>query len=96
MKTPCVYILTNKPNGTFYVGVTSNIMKRIWEHKNNSVESFTSKHDLHRLVWFELHETMDSAISREKSVKRWKRLWKKRLIESKNPEWKDLFKHLAY
>lgn len=95
MKTPCVYILTNKPNGTFYVGVTSDPLKRVWQHRSDFVKGFTNEHQLHRLVWYEVHATMESAIIREKAIKRWKRLWKKRLIEKRNPQWKDLFKELV-
>ena len=90
-KQPVVYILANKRNGTIYVGVTSDLIKRIWEHKNNMVEGFTKHYNVHHLVWYELHETMESAIIREKRLKDWKRAWKLELIESKNPEWLDLY-----
>jgi len=90
-KQPAVYILTSKRNGTLYVGVTSDLVKRVWEHKNNLVEGFTKRYGVHRLVWYELHESMDSAIQREKRVKEWKRKWKVPLIESKNPNWEDLY-----
>jgi len=88
-KQPCVYILANKRNGTLYVGVTSNLPKRIWEHKNKVVKGFTQKYDLSSLVWFELHETMDSAIQQEKAMKFWKRVWKLKTIEKMNPDWLD-------
>ena len=88
---PAVYMLANKRNGTLYVGVTSNIVKRIWEHKNNVVESFSKKYGLHNLVWYEMHATMESAIGREKQIKNWKRDWKIRRIEEENPEWNDLY-----
>jgi putative endonuclease len=91
MKIPCVYILTNKPNGTLYVGVTSDPLKRMWQHREGFVSGFTHRHELHRLVWYELHENMEAAIYREKVIKKWKRDWKKRLIEDMNPEWKDLY-----
>ena len=91
MKQPAVYILASKANGTLYIGVTSNIIKRVWEHKNNFIESFTSKYSVHNLVWYELHKTMDSAIQREKQLKNWKRCWKIQLIEKQNPKWKDLY-----
>ena len=91
-KQPAVYILASKRNGTLYIGVTSNLVKRIWEHKNNTVEGFTKQYSVHRLVWYELHETMEAAILREKRLKNWKRSWKLKLIEDKNPEWKDLCK----
>lgn len=88
---PCVYILASARNGTLYTGVTSDLMKRIWEHKNNVVEGFTRKYHVHLLVWFEQHETMESAIQREKAIKEWRRAWKLRLIEESNPEWRDLY-----
>jgi putative endonuclease len=93
-KQPCVYILANKRNGTLYIGVTSNLPKRIWEHKNKVVKGFTQKYDLSSLVWYELHETMDSAIQREKAMKFWKRVWKLRTIEKMNPDWRDLYEEL--
>jgi putative endonuclease len=94
MKQPCVYLLTSKRNGTLYVGVTSDLVKRIWEHKHNTVEGFTKRYGIHRLVWYELHETLYSAIAREKAVKEWKRKWKLQLIENMNPQWKDLYPDL--
>ena len=90
-KQPAVYILASKRNGTLYIGVTSDLVKRIWEHRNNMVEGFTRRYDVHRLVWYELHESMDSAIKREKRLKEWKRKWKLELIESVNPNWEDLY-----
>jgi len=93
-KSPCVYLLANKPNGTLYLGVTSDLRQRVWEHKNDLVEGFTRKYHVHRLVWYELHETMYAAISREKNLKNWKRDWKIALIERENPGWRDLYKEL--
>jgi len=90
-RQPAVYILTSKRNGTLYVGVTSNLAKRVWEHKNNLVEGFTRRYGLHRLVWYEVHETMESAIVREKGIKGWRRIWKLELIEATNPDWEDLY-----
>jgi putative endonuclease len=90
-KQPAVYILASKRNGTLYVGVTSDLVKKVWEHKNNMVEGFTKQYNVQELVWYELHESMESAIVREKRLKDWKRAWKLKLIESKNPEWLDLF-----
>jgi putative endonuclease len=90
-KQPAVYILASKRNGTLYIGVTSDLVKRIWEHKNNMVEGFTRRYDVHQLVWYEQHESMESAIKREKRLKEWKRKWKLELIESANPNWKDLY-----
>ena len=91
MKEPCVYILASKKNGTLYIGVTSNLPKRVWEHKNNLIESFTKKYGVHQLVYFEQLEDMVSAITREKQLKKWNRAWKIHLIEKQNPEWKDLY-----
>ncbi|MBE3097974.1 MAG: GIY-YIG nuclease family protein [Planctomycetes bacterium] len=88
---PAVYILASRRNGTLYVGVTSNLAKRVWEHKNDVVEGFTKRYGVHRLVWYELHETMDSAIRREKAIKEWRRAWKLELIEQFNPAWEDLY-----
>ena len=90
-KQPAVYILASKRNGTLYTGVTSDLVKRIWEHRNDMVDGFTSRYGIHRLVWYELHDSMESAITREKRLKNWKRKWKLELIETRNPEWIDLF-----
>ncbi|MEE9536121.1 MAG: GIY-YIG nuclease family protein [Desulfobacterales bacterium] len=90
-KQPAVYILASKRNGTLYIGVTSDLVKRIWEHKNNRVEGFTKRYNVNRLVWHELHDSMESAITREKRLKNWKRKWKLELIESSNPKWQDLY-----
>ncbi len=89
-KFPCVYILASKPYGTLYIGVTSDLRKRIWQHKNNLVEGFSHKYKVHRLVWYELHESMYTAIEREKNLKNWKRDWKISLVEQQNPYWTDL------
>ncbi len=94
-KQPAVYILASKRNGTLYIGVTSNLVKRIWEHRNNLVTGFTECYGVHNLVWYEPHESMESAIQREKQLKEWKRSWKMRLIESANPDWEDLYHTLA-
>jgi putative endonuclease len=88
---PAVYIVANKRNGTLYIGVTSNLVKRIWEHKNNLADGFTKKYRVHQLVWYELHKSMGSAIEREKRLKEWKREWKLRLIENSNLNWQDLY-----
>jgi len=93
-KQPCVYILASDRNGTLYVGVTSDLTKRVWEHKNDLVPGFTKRYGVHDLVWYELHDSMESAISREKAIKEWKRQWKLELIERENPEWKDLYSGL--
>jgi putative endonuclease len=89
-KQPAVYILASKRNGTFYIGVTSDLQKRVWEHKDNTVEGFTKRYGVHNLVYYELHGDMLSAISREKQMKKWNRAWKLELIEKQNPDWKDL------
>jgi len=94
MKLPCVYILASKRNGTVYVGVTSNLTKRVWEHKNNLVAGFTQKYGVHRLVWYEVHDEMESAITREKQLKRWNRAWKIDLIEETNKDWTDLYESI--
>lgn len=95
MKQPAVYILASKRNGTLYIGVTSDLIKRTWEHKNHVVEGFTKKYDVTELVYFELHDDMAAAILREKQIKKWNRAWKIRLIEERNPNWHDLYKSLC-
>ena len=95
MKSPCAYILTNKPKGTLYIGVTSNLTQRVWQHKNDLVEGFTERYGVHRLVWYEVHETMESAIMREKALKKWNRAWKVELIEKTNPNWTDLYDEIS-
>ena len=90
-RQPAVYILASKRNGTLYVGVTSNLPKRVWEHRNNVVEGFTSRYQIHKLVYFETCESMEGAIAREKQIKDWRRARKLRLIESSNPYWRDLW-----
>lgn len=94
MKEPQVYILANQPNGTLYIGVTSDLPQRIWQHRNHAADGFTSKYRIHRLVWYETHGTMESAITREKQLKNWKRLWKINLIEKTNPYWRDLYEEI--
>ena len=90
-KIPCVYILASKRNGTLYTGVTSDLVQRVWQHRNDFVEGFTKKYGVHTLVWYETHPTMESAITREKQLKWWHRKWKLRLIEESNPRWEDLY-----
>jgi putative endonuclease len=94
MKQPAVYILASKRNGTLYVGVTSDLAVRVWQHRNDIVEGFTKKHGVHMLVYFELHDDMESAIVREKRLKKWNRAWKLRLIEEMNPDWNDLYESI--
>ena len=90
-KQPAVYILGSKRNGTLYVGVTSNLQQRAWQHKNESTLGFTHKYSVHLLVYYELHGDMVSAITREKQIKKWNRACKLELIEEQNPEWEDLW-----
>ena len=94
IRQPCVYILASRRNGTLYVGVTSDLTKRAWEHRNAAVEGFTKRYAIRTLVWFEAHDTMESAITREKAIKEWKRRWKLELIERLNPHWQDLYESL--
>lgn len=94
-RQPCVYLLASKQNGTLYAGVTSNLIKRVWEHKLHIVAGFTKKYGVDRLVWYEIHETMVSAILREKAIKNWKRSWKINVIEAFNPEWRDFYDDLV-
>ena len=91
MKASAVYLIANKPYGTLYVGVTSNLLARVWQHKNDQVEGFSKRYNIHRLVWFEQHETMVAAITREKLIKGWFRDWKVNLVQAKNPTWRDLY-----
>ena len=86
-----IYILANKRNGTLYIGVTSNLVKRVYEHKNNIIEGFTKKYNIHKLVYYETTNDIESAIRREKQLKKWNRKWKTNLIENSNPEWIDLY-----
>jgi putative endonuclease len=91
VKQPCVYILASDRNGTLYTGVTSDLIRRIQQHRSRVVEGFTRRHRVHSLVWFECHDSMYAAISREKAIKEWRRAWKLQLIESTNPQWRDLY-----
>ena len=98
MKLPCVYILASKRKGTLYLGVTSNLVQRIWQHKNDYVEGFTKRYGVHTLVWFEPHESMESAIAREKAIKEWspdESGWKGELIEKGNLTWRDLYAEIV-
>jgi putative endonuclease len=89
-----VYILASRLRGTLYVGVTSALTKRVWEHKNDVADGFTKRYQVHNLVWFEAHETMESAIIREKAIKAWKRAWKLALVETGSPDGRDLYPDL--
>jgi putative endonuclease len=90
-----VYIITNKRNGTLYTGITSNLIQRIYQHKNKTYEGFTSKHDIGILLHYEIYNDPESAIKREKNIKSWKRDWKLRLIEKGNPDWNDLYDNIS-
>lgn len=90
MKSPAVYIMASKSNTTVYIGLTSHLVQRVYQHKNHLIDGFTKKYNVDKLVYFELHENMLSAIQREKTLKKWNRPWKNELIETLNPEWKDL------
>ena len=86
-----VYLLASQPHGTLYVGVTADLVQRVWQHKSKSVPGFTSAYGVDRLMWFEPHELWESAVLREKQIKEWRRAWKIQLIEADNPRWADLF-----
>jgi len=88
------YILASQKNGTLYIGITSELVKRIWQHKNNIADGFTRKYAVHRLVYFDVFEDISDAVSREKQLKRWHRQWKLNLIEQQNPDWRDLYPQL--
>lgn len=89
-----VYILASKRNGTLYTGVTSDLVRRVWEHKEGVVGGFTKRYEVKRLVYYEVHENPEAAITREKRIKKWNRAWKIRIIEKDNPDWNDLYKEL--
>ncbi|MBI5330517.1 MAG: GIY-YIG nuclease family protein [Betaproteobacteria bacterium] len=93
-RLPCVYLLASRRNGTLYVGVTSDLPKRVYEHKQELAEGFTKQYGVHHLVWFERHETMEGAITREKQIKKWNRDWKIQLIEESNSAWRDLYEDI--
>ena len=92
---PCVYLLASKRNGTIYCGVTSDLITRTFQHRENLVAGFTRKYHVHTLVWYEFHATMPEAIARENNIKEWKRAWKLELIEASNPYWLDLYPGLV-
>ena len=90
-KTSYVYLLTNRTYGTLYLGVTANLIKRVWQHREGKVEGFTQEYGIHRLVWYEVHTDIIEAIKREKALKKWNRAWKVALIQEMNPRWSDLY-----
>ena len=90
----CVYIMASRRRGTLYIGVTSNLVKRAWEHREGLIEGFTKQYGVKKLVWYEVHDNAETAITREKQLKEWRRSWKIELIEVGNPFWRDLFKSL--
>ncbi|MCQ8119528.1 GIY-YIG nuclease family protein [Methylomonas rosea] len=94
-KHPCVYLLASQRNGTLYIGVTSDLIGRVYQHRNELAEGFAKHHKIHDLVWYEPHETMESAIQREKQLKKWDRKAKIGLIEKNNPQWQDLWPELS-
>ena len=94
-KVPVVYILASQPNGTLYTGVTSDLVKRVWQHKNSQTDGFTQKYKVYDLVYYEVYNDMMMAISREKQIKKWKRAWKIALIEENNPQWRDLWSEVV-
>ena len=89
-----VYILASKRNGTLYTGVTSNLIQRVWQHKHDVIQGFTRKYNVKTLVYYEIHENAESALTKEKKIKRWRRAWKLDLIEDSNPEWRDLYEDI--
>ena len=94
-KQPAVYILSSRRNGTLYIGVTSNLQRRIWEHREALCDGFTKRYSVQLLVYYELHDSIDDAIKREKQLKKWNRAWKIELIESRNPDWIDLWDEIV-
>ncbi len=94
-KVGYVYIVTNTRNGTLYIGVTSKLVQRIWQHRNGEIAGFAKKYGCKMLVYFEIHESIEQAISREKAMKEWKRAWKIRRVEEQNPAWRDLWEDIA-
>jgi putative endonuclease len=95
MKTFYVYMMASKKNGTLYIGVTNDLVRRVWEHKHNIIQGFTQKYNIHKLVWFEATSDINAAIVREKRMKKWRRQWKIDLIEKENPEWVDLYDEIC-
>ena len=95
-RVPCVYLLASRKNGTFYIGVTSDLPRRLYEHREGIIKGFTTKYGADRLVWHEVHGSMEEAILREKRLKKWNRAWKQQLVEEANPAWRDLAVDLGF
>ena len=95
-RIPCVYLLASGFHGTLYTGESSNLLGRAWQHREGITKGFTARYAVKRLVWFEVHQTMETAIRREKAIKRWQRLWKIELIEAENPTWRDLAEDFGF
>ena len=94
-RQPAVYIMASKRNGTLYIGVTSNLLQRVWQHREGVVDGFTNTYDVKMLVWYEQHESMERAIRREQAMKKWNRAWKLKVIEATNPAWRDLWNDIT-
>jgi putative endonuclease len=90
-----LYILASRPGGTLYVGVTNNLVRRVYEHRTKTIKGFTTRYNVDKLVYFEVHDTAYAAIQREKNMKHWPRVWKVRLIAQSNPSWRDLYEEVA-
>ena len=95
-RQPCTYLLARASHSTFYTGVTTDLVGRVWQHRTEATKGFTARYGIKRLVWFELHETMESAIRREKQIKRWRRQWKYDLVNMANPTWRDLAEDFGF
>ncbi len=95
MREAYVYIITNRPNGTLYIGVTNNLIRRVWEHREGVTDGFTKRYNLKKLIYFEQHQTISLAIQREQTMKHWPRAWKVRIILDMNPEWRDLYEDIS-
>jgi putative endonuclease len=95
MKQYYVYILASRRNGTLYIGVTSDLLRRVYEHKQELIDGFTKKYGVHALVYYEAHDNIEEAITREKQIKKWERAWELKLIEEMNPEWDDLYEQIS-
>lgn len=95
MKQPAVYLMASGRRGTLYVGVTTDLIQRVWQHREGTLGGFTALHGVKRLVWYELHSCMETAIRREKALKKWRRAWKLELVEEANPQWQDRWEEIV-